>query len=148
MQDLTVEEHPGNASLRAGSGPSRPPRRGGRSARRAVRRAHRAQQVLIAAGATGALGAAVGALVAPGEEVLLAAPYWPLIAGIVRSFHGRPVDVPVVGEAESADEAVARFEASAHGTHGGGLLEYTPQSDRSVPAGGVARSPDGMGART
>lgn len=68
-------------------------------------------QVLVAAGATGALGAAAGALIAPGEEVLLAAPYWPLIAGIVRSFHGAPVDVPLVGEATSAAEAVERFEA-------------------------------------
>jgi aspartate/methionine/tyrosine aminotransferase len=46
--------------------------------------------VLIAAGATGALGAMVGATIAPGEEVLCLAPYWPLIAGIVRQYHGVP----------------------------------------------------------
>jgi aspartate/methionine/tyrosine aminotransferase len=49
--------------------------------------------VLVTAGATGALGAAAGGLLAPGEEVLILAPYWPLIAGIVTSFHGKPVPV-------------------------------------------------------
>jgi N-succinyldiaminopimelate aminotransferase len=50
--------------------------------------------VLVTAGATGALGAVVGGLMSPGEEVLLLAPYWPLISGIVTSFHGTPVPVP------------------------------------------------------
>ena len=51
--------------------------------------------VLVAAGATGGLGAVAGALLDPGDEVLILAPYWPLIEGIVRSFHGTPVAVPV-----------------------------------------------------
>jgi aspartate/methionine/tyrosine aminotransferase len=65
-------------------------------------------QVLVTTGATGALGAMVGALVAPGEEVLLLAPYWPLIAGIVTAFHGVPVPVPFLelGSAEELVEAV------------------------------------------
>ena len=66
--------------------------------------------VLIAAGATGALGAAVGAMVSPGDEVLILAPFWPLIAGIVRSFHGKPVPVPFLGEVSTPDEAVAEVE--------------------------------------
>lgn len=66
--------------------------------------------VLVAAGATGALGAAVGAMVNPGEEVLLLAPYWPLISGIVRSFHGTPVPVPFLGNVTSAPEAVDLVE--------------------------------------
>lgn len=68
------------------------------------------EQVLITAGATAGLAAAVGALVAPGEEVLLAAPYWPLIAGAVRAFNAEPIAVPLMTEANSADEAVACFE--------------------------------------
>ncbi len=68
-------------------------------------------QVLVAAGATGALGAMAGAIVEPGDEVLLLAPYWPLIAGIVRSFGGTPVDVPFVGDVGSTEEAVAAVEA-------------------------------------
>jgi N-succinyldiaminopimelate aminotransferase len=54
-------------------------------------------QVLVTAGATGALGAIIGGLVAPGEEVLILAPYWPLVPGIVTAFHGRPVPVPFLG---------------------------------------------------
>ncbi len=67
--------------------------------------------VLVAAGATGGLGAVAGAILEPGDEVLILAPYWPLIEGIVRSFHGKPVAVPVLaGEADSADGAVAAAE--------------------------------------
>jgi aspartate/methionine/tyrosine aminotransferase len=65
--------------------------------------------VLVTAGGTGGLGAVAGALVAPGDEVLIAAPYWPLIAGIVRSFHGVSVPVPLVGAVDSAEAAVAAF---------------------------------------
>jgi N-succinyldiaminopimelate aminotransferase len=67
--------------------------------------------VLVAAGATGALGCAIGAMVTPGEEVLILAPFWPLISGIVRSFHGTPVAVPFLGEVSSPADAVARVES-------------------------------------
>jgi N-succinyldiaminopimelate aminotransferase len=67
------------------------------------------QSVLVATGATGALGAICGALVEPGDEVLLLSPYWPLIEGIVRSFHGEPVDAPFLDLAE-ADDLVERLE--------------------------------------
>ncbi len=69
------------------------------------------ENVLVTAGATGGLGALAGALLAPGDEVLVLAPYWPLIAGIVTSFHGTPVAVPVLaGEVDSAAGAVAAVE--------------------------------------
>lgn len=64
-------------------------------------------QVLVTAGATGGLGAVVGGLCAPGDEVLILAPYWPLIAGIVTSFHGTPVPVPML----DADGPEALIEA-------------------------------------
>jgi len=67
------------------------------------------RSALVTAGATGALGAALGMLAAPGEEVLILAPYWPLIRGIVQTFRARPVEVPFydrVGSAEDAVEAV------------------------------------------
>ena len=67
-------------------------------------------QVVVTAGATAGLAAAVSALVAPGEDVLLAAPYWPLIAGSVRAFQANPIEVPVMTAAETAQEAVACFE--------------------------------------
>ena len=59
--------------------------------------------VLVTAGATGGLTALLGALLAPGDEVLILAPYWPLIAGIVRCLHGVPVEVPVVGDVADAE---------------------------------------------
>lgn len=66
------------------------------------------ENLLITAGATGGLGCAVGAILEPGEEVLILAPYWPLIEGIVRSFHGVPVPVPVLaGEVHSSEELIA-----------------------------------------
>ncbi len=68
-------------------------------------------QVLVTAGATGGLGAVVGGLLAPGDEVLILAPFWPLIAGIVRSFHGTPVPVPFFGAVQTLEEAVAAVEA-------------------------------------
>jgi aspartate/methionine/tyrosine aminotransferase len=67
--------------------------------------------VLIATGATGALGAVAGAIVEPGDEVLLLAPHWPLITGIVRSFGGVPVDVPFFGAVDSPETAVEAARA-------------------------------------
>jgi len=67
--------------------------------------------VLVVAGATGGLGAVAGALLEPGDEVLILAPYWPLIEGIVRSFHGVPVAVPVDFDGEPPASLVARLEA-------------------------------------
>jgi len=67
--------------------------------------------VLIAAGATGGLGAALGTVLSPGDEVLVLAPYWPLIDGIVRAFHGVPVAVPFLGECDSPETALACVKA-------------------------------------
>jgi aspartate/methionine/tyrosine aminotransferase len=63
-------------------------------------------EVLVTAGATSGLANAVGAIVAPGEEVLILAPYWPLIAGIVRCFGALPVPVPFFGVADAAETAI------------------------------------------
>ncbi len=62
--------------------------------------------VLVTAGTTGGLGAAVGMLAGPGEEVLILAPHWPLIRGIVESFRARPVLVPFYDRVDSAEAAV------------------------------------------
>jgi aspartate/methionine/tyrosine aminotransferase len=65
------------------------------------------ESVLVTAGATGALGAAVGMCSAPGEEVLVLAPFWPLIRGIVQTFRATPVEVPFYDRVDSAEAAVA-----------------------------------------
>ncbi len=62
--------------------------------------------VWVTAGATGALSSAVGALASPGEEVLILAPFWPLIRGIVQTFGGRPVEVPFYDRVDSPEAAV------------------------------------------
>ncbi|HYN20262.1 MAG TPA: pyridoxal phosphate-dependent aminotransferase [Thermoanaerobaculia bacterium] len=69
------------------------------------------ENVLVATGATGGLGAVAGAILAPGDEVLQLAPHWPLITGIVRSFHGVPVDVPFFGAVDSPETAVEAVRA-------------------------------------
>ncbi len=71
------------------------------------------ENVLVTAGATGALGAVAGAILTPGDEVLIPAPYWPLIEGIVRSFRGTPVAVPFFGLADSPESAVEILRARA-----------------------------------
>ena len=67
--------------------------------------------VLVTAGATGALSAALGMLAAPGEEVLILAPHWPLIRGIVESFRARPVLVPFYDRVDSPEAAVEAVAA-------------------------------------
>lgn len=109
MQDLSVEDHPGMHRYTTPHGMP--------ALREAL--AHRVEErsgidttpddIVITAGGTGGLGALAGALIAPGDEVLIGAPYWPLIAGIVRSFGGVPVPVPLVGSVSTPDEAVQAF---------------------------------------
>ena len=69
------------------------------------------RQILVSAGATGGLGAVLGSILSPGDEVMILAPYWPLIAGIVRSFRGTPVLVPVMGQVEDEQGLEKQLEA-------------------------------------
>ena len=110
MQDLMIEDHPG--MHRYSPVPGYPQLRA-RIAEVHVERtgvATEREQVIVSGGATAGLAATVAALVAPGEDVLLAAPYWPLIAGSIRAVSANPVDVPLMTEAETPEEAVACFE--------------------------------------
>jgi aspartate/methionine/tyrosine aminotransferase len=106
MEDLRVAEYPGMHRYAAPQGMpalidaivERTRERSGAPTER--------ENVLVATGATGGLGAVAGAIVAPGDEVLLLAPHWPLITGTVQSFHGVAVDVPFFGMADSPESAV------------------------------------------
>jgi aspartate/methionine/tyrosine aminotransferase len=69
------------------------------------------ESVLIAAGATGALASVINPLVEPGEEILILAPFWPLIRGIVQSQRATPVEVPFYDRVDSASAAVEVVEA-------------------------------------
>ena len=106
MQDLTVEEYPGMHRYAEPQGMRQ------LVAAIAERSAARMgvptepRNVLVAAGATGALGAVMGAILEPGNEVLVLAPYWPLITGIIRCFKGNPVVVPFLDAVDSPETAV------------------------------------------
>ena len=60
----------------------------------------------MTAGATAGLANVVGAIAAPGEEVLILAPFWPLIRGIVQSFRAQPVEVPFYDRVRERDDAM------------------------------------------
>ncbi len=88
MEDLKVSAHPGMHRYPPPSG--LPALVEALCARHAVG----PERILTCAGATGGLKGVAEALLSPGDEVLILAPYWPLIAGIVRTSGGVPVEVP------------------------------------------------------
>ena len=73
-----------------------------------------AQHVLVAAGATHAIFCGLRAVLEPGDEVLVAAPYWPLSVGVVRAAGGLPVEVPLTGRlyADPSQSAAAILGAA------------------------------------
>jgi aspartate/methionine/tyrosine aminotransferase len=64
---------------------------------RAMPGADPARHVLVGCGATHALFCALRAVVDADDEVLVAAPYWPLAVGVVRASGAVPVEVPLTG---------------------------------------------------
>lgn len=68
------------------------------------------EDVLVTGGATAGLGAVVGSIVDPGDEVLLLAPHWPLVDGIVRAASGVPIPVPFFGFVTDPGEAEGAVE--------------------------------------
>ena len=68
------------------------------------------ESILVTAGATAGLSCALGAVVEPGDDVLILAPFWPLIRGIVQSWGARPVEVPFLDRVDSPEEALAAVQ--------------------------------------
>jgi len=66
------------------------------------------EHVMIAPGATGTLSALLGAIVSPGDEVIIAAPAWPLVSGSVRGWGGTPVWVHVPPSPAELTQALDR----------------------------------------
>lgn len=115
MEDLRVAEHPGMHRYAAPHGLPRLLEQLCERTRARTGVPTDPEDVLITAGGTGALSAVAGALLTPGDEVLILAPHWPLIEGIVRSFHGVPIAVPLLAQSDgvgSAAEAAARVAAA------------------------------------
>ena len=112
MEDLSVLEHPGLHRYTPPAGLPELRRAIAERTEASTNLATQAAEVLVGAGATAALSTVVGALLDPGDEVLLMAPYWPLIAGMVTAFRGVPVAVPFFSPTEApatAEEAVQAF---------------------------------------
>jgi len=72
---------------------------------------HTPEEILITAGATGGLAALAGAVLSPGDEILILAPFWPLIRGIAQSFRAMPVEVPFFDRVDSLDAAIRAVES-------------------------------------
>jgi aspartate/methionine/tyrosine aminotransferase len=106
MEDLTVAEWPGMHRYAPPQGTRALLDAIVEQARRRTGVPTERDNVLVTTGATGGLGAVAGAILEPGDEVLVLSPHWPLISGIVRSFHGVPVEVPFFGVADSPESAV------------------------------------------
>jgi N-succinyldiaminopimelate aminotransferase len=111
MQDLTVDDHPGMHRYAPPQGMA--PLIDAIVERTATRTGVPTERgdVLVTAGATGALGAVMGAILEPGDEVLVLAPFWPLITGIVRCYHAQPVVVPFIGACDSPETALEAVKA-------------------------------------
>jgi aspartate/methionine/tyrosine aminotransferase len=75
-----------------------------------------AKNVLLGTGATHALSCAVRAVIEPGDEVLLASPYWPLAHGILTAAGAVVREVPLTsGPARGRDAGeVLRAAATPH----------------------------------
>ncbi|MBJ18711.1 MAG: pyridoxal phosphate-dependent aminotransferase [bacterium] len=72
---------------------------------------HSPEEVLITAGATGGLAAVAGAVLSPGDEMLILAPFWPLIRGIAQSFRARSIEVPFFDRVSCRREAIEQVES-------------------------------------
>ncbi len=113
MQDLSVEDFPGMHAYTDVAGWA--PLRDALAAREVERTGVPTSpaEVLLTAGGTAGLAAAASALLAEGDEVLVLAPYWPLIAGMVRVAHGVPVEVPFFVPSAGPDPRVDPAAATA-----------------------------------
>ncbi len=103
MQDITVRDHPGMHRY------SRPHGHPDLVAALSDLRGVPPERLLVTAGATGGLCGIAGALLEPGDEVLVLAPFWPLIRGIVQAPRAVPVEVPFYDRPGSVTERIAPF---------------------------------------
>jgi N-succinyldiaminopimelate aminotransferase len=109
MQDLGVEDHPGMHRYCNTQGIAALVDALVEKVRARNGLACERESLLVTAGATGGLACAAGAILEPGDEVLILAPFWPLIRGMVQLFGGVPVEVPFydrVCDREGAVEAI------------------------------------------
>ncbi len=68
-------------------------------------------EVLITAGATAGITALLAAMVHPGDEVVLCAPYWPLVGGATKMAGGTPIPVSVL-DVTGPEDFARRLDAA------------------------------------
>lgn len=68
--------------------------------------------VHVTVGATGAVSAALHAFTEPGDDVMLLAPFWPLVRGMVRGLDCRPVEVPFYRRAREGSDVRQLLDAA------------------------------------
>lgn len=83
--------------------------------------------VLVTGGATAGLAQVMQALLSPGDEVAILAPFWPLIRGHVQLAHGVPVEVPFYDRVTSLADAVQSIRERV-GPRTVGLYVSTPSN--------------------
>jgi N-succinyldiaminopimelate aminotransferase len=105
-------------------------------------------EVLVTGGATAGLANVVGSIAERGDEVLILAPFWPLIRGIVQSVGATPVEVPFFDRVDGVEAALDAVEARRSGRSV--VLYVSTPSNRAVACsrGVPRRSPNGRDAAT
>jgi N-succinyldiaminopimelate aminotransferase len=67
------------------------------------------ERIQVTPGATGGLHLLAMSFLAPGDEVLVLAPYWPLTIGIIRAAGAIPISVPFYDQSQSVAERISPY---------------------------------------
>lgn len=92
-----------------------------------------AQQIIVTPGASGAFLLLLGALIDPGDEVLMPDPCYPCNRNFVRLFDGRPVSMPV--DAKQQYQPVLSDIQGAWGPRTRGVLIASPSNPTGTVIG-------------
>jgi aspartate/methionine/tyrosine aminotransferase len=112
MENIRVEDHPGMHSYAPVQGrralldaiAARTRMTGDRPAERS--------EILVTAGATGGLYGVAATLCSPGDQVLVIAPFWPLIGNAIECAGGEVVPVPFFETSVDPTSAVSTLDAA------------------------------------
>jgi N-succinyldiaminopimelate aminotransferase len=111
MQDLAQAAHPGINRYTATRGEAKLVDAIVEKLRARNRIPCERDEVLVTGGATAGLANAIGSIAERGDEVLILAPFWPLIRGIVQSVGATPIEVPFFDRIDSIEAALEAVEA-------------------------------------
>ena len=100
------------------------------------------KEVLVGCGATHAIFCALRAVLDAGDEVVVAAPYWPLSVGIIRAVGAVPVEVPLTSRLyadPTLDAAAILAQALTPRTRALYLITPNNPDGKVLPAAQLAR---------